>query len=134
MIYSSSGAIKLFRIIQFSLQEKLTAFGKNGFSNQIAKDWYYSGEATLLGPLIVQNESWLWPLCYLCGLLFELLSITIIFKPHLDKIWALFAGFFHVGILVTLGPNFINHLFVIILFMGYGIYSLDYSKEKDLVV
>lgn len=126
--YFSGGTIKFIRLIQHFCEGKMTAIHKFGFSNLVAKDWYFTGEATMLGPFIVQNESYLWPITLMAGYLIEFLAGAVIFFPKFDRVWFVLFVFLHIGIILTLGPNFVEHLFVVALFIGFSVFS---NSEKE---
>jgi hypothetical protein len=129
LTYFSSGCFKIFRLIQHSFEGKMTAIHKFGFANLVAKDWYTTKNETFFGSVIVYNESYIWPIVLLAGFLIELTSIIIIFKPSLDKIWFLLYICLHLGILLALGPNFSDHLFVVALFIGFNVFSQNHRRE-----
>ncbi len=128
-IYSISGFYKLLGIVKQLKWGVTSALSPTGLTLQSTKTSYFSGNEYFFQSLLVDHQGYWIPILHISGYLVEFLSIFILFRIKLHRIWGLALVLFHLGIALTVGPDFSIHLIPIAIFIMFSPFG---SKQYDL--
>jgi hypothetical protein len=133
LTYSISGFFKFYGILDQELSGVPSAFSYTSLAKNIAKTNLATNFSTFFSSLILNSNSILFPFLLLLGYLIELLSLFIIIRPHLHRIWGLLLVAFHAFVLMTVGPDFTIQALVVGIFILHSPFSKNpLRRQRDL--
>ena len=135
LTYFTSGLFKLYGILDQELLSLNSAFSPDSLAQNLSKTSFASSSDYFLQSFILNTPSYLFSIILVFGCLIEFLSIYIIFKPKLHKTWGLLLILFHAGILLSVGPDFTNQIFIVgifILFSPFAKLETDFISDLSL--
>lgn len=126
LIYTMAGLEKINGAFQQWLAGDVHAFASEAFSLQIA-NWLSSNNTnSLLGAFMIDNR-WLgWPL-FVSSIYLQLFAFFIVFRPSLQRFWALGLILLHVGTYLTMNILYISSSLFLMLFF----FDSPFIKEQD---
>ncbi len=127
--YSISGFYKLLGVAKQIKWGVTSALSPNGLTLQSAKTSYFSGNEYFFQQLLIDHQGYWIAIFHIAGYCIEFLSIIILFRFKLHRIWGLVLIIFHLGIALTVGPDFSIHLLPVALFIMFSPFG---SKQYDL--
>lgn len=131
--YSISGFYKLLGLVKQLKRGVASAISPNGMTLQSSKTSYFSGNEYFLQNYLIDHPSYWISTFQIGGILIELVSILILFKIGLHRIWGLILIIFHLAISMTVGPDFSVHALVIALFVLFSPFGSDrYDLVNDV--
>lgn len=128
--YTISGIFKFWGIITQSIQGEITVFNPNSLAYNLSKTIYNTGNKVYFQDLILNQPSYLFSFFLFLGYLLELVAILAIIKTKLLPWMGIFLVLLHTIILLTVGPNFIFQIVILILFLILP-YSLTSTNWKN---
>lgn len=123
--YTISGIFKFWGILDQLLKNEISVFNPKSLSYNLAKTVFNSNNQVYFQDFILHEYSYIQVLFLLLGYLIELLAIFIILKPQWIKFYGILLIALHLIIMLTIGPNFLFQIFIIMLFL-----ILPYTKKN----
>ena len=134
--YSISGFYKLLGVVKQIKWGVTSALSPTGLTLQSAKTSYYSGNEYFFQQLLMDHQGYWIAILHIGGYFVEFLSIFILFRIKIHRIWGLLLILFHLGIALTVGPDFSIHLLPIALFLlfsPFGAESYDLWSDSKTI-
>lgn len=130
LTYFSSGIFKIYGILDQELLGLKSALYPDSLAQNLSKTSFASNSECFLQSLILHSPSYFYSIVLVVGFLIEFLSIYVIFRPKVHRIWGLLLILLHAGILLSVGPDFTYQVLVIGIFILFSPFS---STENDLI-
>lgn len=130
LTYFTSGYYKFKGIYEQEHWGMLSALSPESLAHNIAKTSIARGESYFFSDYVFENPGYHFSALLIAGYFVEFLSVYIIFKPQLHRLWGLLLILLHGMILMTVGPDFSIQLFVLGLFL---LFSPFYLGENGIV-
>jgi hypothetical protein len=124
MIYSLAGWWKVYYGIQQARHGQMGVFSPQGFSYMTADRLLQSHTDSVLGPLVIGSTAIGWPLL-VAGIYIELVSLWIVFRPSLLRLWGVLLASLHLGTLLVLTIGFESNILL-------GVILLVASPSPDV--
>lgn len=136
LTYFTSGLFKLYGILDQELLALNSALSPDSLALNVGKTSFATTNDNFLQSFILNTPSYLFSVVLVFGYLIEFLSIYVIFKPGLHQLWGLLLIILlHAGILLSVGPDFTNQIFIVgifILFSPFSKNQIDFITDLSL--
>jgi len=133
LIYSMSGAWKIYGIFAQWQEGVITALNPSAFAYQVANRTLQTGTVGPLSELII-NVPWLGWLPYLAVIYFEMFAIVALFRPRLQKLWAGVLIGFHLGSWLTMTIAFNAQILVLGLLFWFSPFVPAENKPRQVLM
>ena len=130
LAYFVSGFFKIYGIIDQEILGVKSALSPDSLAQTISKTSLAANTDYFLQSYILNKPSYLYSALLILGYIIEFFSIYVIFKPRLHRIWGLILVLLHVGILLTVGPDFTNQIFIVGIFLMFSPFA---NTDTDLI-
>lgn len=130
LTYFVSGFFKLYGILDQEIQGVPSALSFDSLAYNMSKTTLASETNYFLKDFVLSNKNLLSPILLITGYLAEFLSIYVIFKPNLHRLWGLVLILLHTGILLTVGPDFTMQILMVGIFLMFSPFN---PHEFDLM-
>lgn len=129
LTYFISGIFKLYGIIDQEIRGDTSALAEEAMALNLSKTSYASGSDYFLSSYLLGKPSKLFSAFLILGYLVEFFSVYVLFKPQWHRVWACLLIMLHVGIVLSVGPDFTIQIFVVGIFLLFSPFS---SADFDL--
>jgi hypothetical protein len=130
LFYTMSGFWKIAAAIEALITGKMSAFHPEALAMIATWKMIQLDRITMLGPFLA-DHSWLgWP-AYIWVIYIEIVTLMVLCRPALHRLWGIMLIGFHIGTFLLLGINFPKHVLVLtILFVWspFAIQPVDLRK------
>lgn len=131
LTYFSSGYYKFKGIYEQESWGMLSALSPESLAHNVAKTSLARGESYFFANDIFNHPGYHFSALLIGGYFIEFLSIYIIFKPQLHRLWGFVLILLHGMILLTVGPDFSIQIFVLGIFLLFSPFHLSENGIKD---
>lgn len=130
LTYFYSGMFKIYGILDQELLGLKSALYPDSLAQNLSKTSFASSTDYFLQSMILHSPSYFYSIVLIVGFFIEFLSIYVIFRPKVHRIWGLLLILLHTGILLSVGPDFTYQVIVIGIFILFSPFS---NTENDLI-
>lgn len=124
LIYFFSGLYKFSGLVSQEMYGMKTALSPDSLAQHVATTIFsFNTTYYFFSSFVLKYQSYFFSVALIIGYFIELLSVYIIFKPKLHRLWGGVLILLHAFILMIFGPDFTLHLFIVALFLFFSPFS-----------
>ncbi len=132
--YTSSGFFKLLGTIKQLLFEDVSVFTDYSLFYSAIRSSGNSGAPSFLEEFLAANPSPMWGILLLGGYMVEFCALLVAFRPQYHKVYGMLILLLHLGIVLTVGPDFVLQMWVVgILFIMSPFSTVNKSNPSPSV-
>ncbi len=132
MTYSISGFFKIYGIFDQLIKGQVSALSPNSLALNGAKTIFQSGQRPLLFNFISEHPGYWFSILLIAGYFLEFSALAFAFLPRFHRAYGMVLMLFHVGILITVGPDFYYQLIIVGLFIFFSPFQDVRDKPANL--
>lgn len=131
-VYFLSGSLKLFGVIRQEFAGLDSSLDPSALAEFAAMNSYHHNREYYFTSFVVENPSPFFSMLLFLGMMVELMSIYIIFKPRFHGIWGLLLILLHGFILLFIGPDFTIQILVVATFILFSPFRPIFYLDKEV--